>query len=49
MRSIQTNVERICMEPARSSLDSLLLVLTKWCPREAVRSLLEISPTCDRY
>ncbi|KAK4805598.1 LOW QUALITY PROTEIN: hypothetical protein QYF61_016448 [Mycteria americana] len=49
MRSIHINVERIRTEPARHSLVALLLLLTKRCPREAVRSLLKISPTCDRY
>ncbi|XP_074666030.1 uncharacterized protein LOC141916940 [Strix aluco] len=44
---IHTNVEQIRAEPARRSLDSLLLLLTKWSPREVVRSLLVISPTCD--
>ncbi|KAK4805353.1 hypothetical protein QYF61_003438 [Mycteria americana] len=47
MRSIHINVERIRTEPARHSLVALLLLLTKRCPREAVRSLLKISPTCD--
>ncbi|XP_074710207.1 uncharacterized protein LOC141936800 isoform X1 [Strix uralensis] len=47
LRCIHTNVEQICTEPARHSLDSLLLLLTKWSPREVVRSLLVISPTCD--
>lgn len=49
VRSIHKNVECVRTEPARHSLDSLLLLLTKWCPREVVRSLLKISPTCDRY
>ncbi|XP_063215443.1 uncharacterized protein LOC134527027 [Chroicocephalus ridibundus] len=47
MRYIHKNVECICTEPARHSLDSLLLRMTEWCPREVVRSLLKISPTCD--
>ncbi|CAM9150322.1 unnamed protein product [Bubo scandiacus] len=47
MRFIHKNVEHIRTEPARNSLDSLLLQLTKWNPREVVRSLLRISPTCD--
>ncbi|XP_074665951.1 uncharacterized protein LOC141916925 isoform X2 [Strix aluco] len=47
LRCIHTNVEQIRAEPARRSLDSLLLLLTKWRPREVVRSLLVISPTCD--
>ncbi|CAN0308514.1 unnamed protein product [Bubo scandiacus] len=47
MRYIHKNVEHIRMEPARNSLDSLLLQLTKWSPREVVRNLLRISPTCD--
>ncbi|CAM9150950.1 unnamed protein product, partial [Bubo scandiacus] len=47
LRCIHKNVEQIRAEPARCSLDSLLLLLTKWCPREVVRSLLGISPTCD--
>ena len=49
MRYIHRNMEYIRTEPARHSLDSLLLLLTKWCPRGVVRSLLKISPTCDRY
>ena len=49
MRCIHRNMEYIRTEPARHSLDSLLLLLTKWCPRGAVRSLLKISPACDRY
>ncbi|CAM9168897.1 unnamed protein product [Bubo scandiacus] len=47
LRHIHKNVEQIRAEPARCSLDSLLLQLTKWSPREVVRSLLGISPTCD--
>ncbi|XP_050770338.1 uncharacterized protein LOC127028673 [Gymnogyps californianus] len=47
MRYIHRNMEYIHTEPARHSLDSLLLLLTKWCPRGVVRSLLKISPTCD--
>ncbi|CAM9149990.1 unnamed protein product [Bubo scandiacus] len=47
MRFIHKNVEHIRTGPARNSLDSLLLQLTKWNPREVVRSLLRISPTCD--
>ncbi|XP_074930908.1 uncharacterized protein LOC142048165 [Phalacrocorax aristotelis] len=47
MRYIHKNVECIRREPARHSLHSLLLLLTKWCPRDVVRSLLMISPTCD--
>ncbi|CAM9152253.1 unnamed protein product, partial [Bubo scandiacus] len=47
MRFIHKNVEHIRTETARNSLDSLLLQLTKWNPREVVRSLLRISPTCD--
>ncbi|XP_026722906.1 uncharacterized protein LOC113490586 [Athene cunicularia] len=48
MRYIHKNVEHILTEPAWNSLDSLLLLLTEWSPREVVRSLLRISPTCDR-
>ncbi|XP_074786958.1 uncharacterized protein LOC141972861 isoform X1 [Athene noctua] len=48
MRYIHKYVEHVRTEPARKSLDSLLLVLTDWSPRETVRSLLRISPTCDR-
>ncbi|CAM9185130.1 unnamed protein product [Bubo scandiacus] len=47
LRCIHTNMEQIRAEPARRSLDSLLLLLTRWSPREVVRSLLAISPTCD--
>ncbi|XP_074994748.1 uncharacterized protein LOC142076326 [Calonectris borealis] len=47
MRYIHNTVEYIHTEPARHSLDSLLLLLTERCPSEAVRSLLQISPTCD--
>ncbi|XP_074705194.1 uncharacterized protein LOC141933947 [Strix aluco] len=47
LRCIHTNVEQIRAEPARRSLDSLLLLLTRWSPREVVRSLLVISPMCD--
>ncbi|XP_026723116.1 maestro heat-like repeat-containing protein family member 7 [Athene cunicularia] len=47
MRYIHKNVEHVCTEPARNSLDSLLLLLTSWSSREVVRSLLSISPTCD--
>ncbi|CAM9516537.1 unnamed protein product, partial [Bubo scandiacus] len=47
LRFIHKNVEHICAEPARRSLDSLLLLLTRWSPREVVRTLLDISPTCD--
>ncbi|KAM6225537.1 maestro heat-like repeat-containing protein family member 7 [Spheniscus humboldti] len=47
VRYLHKNMEHICTEPARQSLDSLLLLLTKRCPREVVRSLLKISPTCD--
>lgn len=49
VRSIHKNVECTCMEPARHSLDSFLLLLTEWRPREVVRSLMKISPACDRY
>lgn len=49
MRYIHKNMECVSTEPAQHSLDSLLLLLTERCPREVVRSLLEISPTCDRY
>ncbi|CAM9195593.1 unnamed protein product, partial [Bubo scandiacus] len=48
MRYIHKNVEHIRTEPAQHSLDSLLLLLTRWSPNEVVRSLLRISPTCDR-
>ncbi|KAK2529668.1 hypothetical protein Q9233_006835 [Columba guinea] len=47
MRYIYKNIEGVSTEPARHSLPSLLLLLTERCPREVVRSLLEISPTCD--
>ncbi|KAK2514189.1 hypothetical protein Q9966_015872 [Columba livia] len=47
MRYIHKNMECVSTEPARHSLASLLLLLTERCPREVVRSLLEISPTCD--
>ncbi|XP_026722916.1 uncharacterized protein LOC113490593 [Athene cunicularia] len=47
MRYIHKNVEHIHTEPARNSLDSLLLLLTRWSSREVVRSLLRISPMCD--
>ncbi|CAM9814348.1 unnamed protein product [Bubo scandiacus] len=47
MRHIHKNVEHICTDPAQRSLDSLLLLLTRWSPREVVRSLLRISPMCD--
>ncbi|XP_026723074.1 uncharacterized protein LOC113490702 [Athene cunicularia] len=47
LRYIHKTVEHIRTEPARNSLDSLLLLLTRWSPREMVRSLLRISPTCD--
>ncbi|XP_042653750.1 maestro heat-like repeat-containing protein family member 7 isoform X1 [Tyto alba] len=46
-RSIHRTVERIQSEPARHSLDSLLLLLIKWCSEEVVGSLLKISPACD--
>ncbi|XP_063215001.1 tensin-2-like [Chroicocephalus ridibundus] len=49
MTYIHKNVECIRTEPARRSLDSLLLLMTHWYPGEVVRSLLKISPTCDRY
>ncbi|CAM9983003.1 unnamed protein product [Bubo scandiacus] len=48
MRCIHKNVEHIHRESAQKRLDSLLLELTKWSPREVVRSLLRISPMCDR-
>ncbi|KAK2532168.1 hypothetical protein Q9966_008432 [Columba livia] len=47
MRYIYKNIEGVSTEPARHSLHSLLLLLTERCSREVVRSLLEISPTCD--
>ncbi|KAM6228831.1 uncharacterized protein M6G45_016149 [Spheniscus humboldti] len=47
VRYLHKNMGHIHTEPARRSLDSLLLLLTKRCPREVVRSLLKISPTCD--
>ncbi|KAK2529649.1 hypothetical protein Q9233_006816 [Columba guinea] len=47
MRYIYKNIEGVSTEPARHSLHSLLPLLTERCPREVVRSLLEISPTCD--
>ncbi|KAK2529660.1 hypothetical protein Q9233_006827 [Columba guinea] len=47
MRYIYKNIEGVSTEPAQHSLHSLLLLLTERCPREVVRSLLEISPTCD--
>ena len=49
LRCIYKNVEQIRTEPARRSLDSLLLLLIRWSPREVVRTLLDISPACDRY
>ncbi|XP_074665550.1 uncharacterized protein LOC141916700 isoform X2 [Strix aluco] len=48
MRYIHKSVEHIRRKSAQKRLDSLLLELTKWSPREVVRSLLRISPTCDR-
>ncbi|XP_026723320.1 uncharacterized protein LOC113490912 [Athene cunicularia] len=48
LRHIHKNMEQIREEPARRSLDSLLLLLTDWSPREMVRGLLSIAPTCDR-
>ncbi|CAM9398422.1 unnamed protein product [Bubo scandiacus] len=47
IRCIHKNVEHIRTEPARRSLDSLLLLLIRWSPREVVRTLLDISPACD--
>ncbi|XP_026719269.1 uncharacterized protein LOC113488367 [Athene cunicularia] len=47
LRGIHKIVEHIHAELARHSLDLLLLLLLRWRPREVVRTLLDISPTCD--
>ncbi|KGL89229.1 Maestro heat-like repeat-containing protein family member 7, partial [Charadrius vociferus] len=47
MSCIQENMACINMEPAKQSVEALLLVLTEQYPTKVVMSLLKISPTGD--
>lgn len=49
VRCIHGNMERICTASAQKSLAPLLLLMTDRWPRKVVTSLLELSPSCDRY
>ncbi|XP_029862371.1 maestro heat-like repeat-containing protein family member 7 [Aquila chrysaetos chrysaetos] len=47
LECVHRNMEFICTVTARHSLESLLFLLIKWCPKDTVMSLLKITPSCD--
>lgn len=49
MSCIYTNVQHISAASARDSLDLLLLSMAEQYPTEMIVSLVDISPSCERY
>ncbi|KAM9612014.1 maestro heat-like repeat-containing protein family member 7 [Morphnus guianensis] len=47
LECVHGNMEFICTVTARHSLESLLFLLIKRCPKDTVMSLLKIAPSCD--